>query len=395
MTFAVPLVTLVAMSFGFRLECTSSGARAGTIDTDHGAIRTPVFMPVGTQASIKATTPEKLAEPIGAQIILGNAYHLFLRPGVESIERAGGLHQFMGWERPILTDSGGYQVFSLADLRKIDDEGITFRSHIDGSLHLFTPEVVIEGEARIGADIVMSFDYCAPFPCERGEAERAVALTSDWAKRGLKPFGARFEQRGYEQVVFGIVQGSCFSDLRLRSMNELLELDFPGYAIGGLSVGEAKDQMWEITELVSGGLPADRPRYLMGVGTPLDLVEGVARGVDMFDCVLPTRNARNGTVFTQKGTMVLKNSAFTDDFSPIDDECRCDTCRSYSRAYLRHLFAANEILGPVLATHHSLYFYCDLMRRMRAAIEADQFESWRSQFVEQYTSGEHRIARSQ
>jgi queuine tRNA-ribosyltransferase len=395
MIFAVWPVTLVAMPFGFRLECTSGGARAGRISTDHGAIRTPVFMPVGTQASVKATTPEKLAEQIGAQIILGNAYHLFLRPGVESIERAGGLHRFMGWEGPILTDSGGYQVYSLADLRRIDDDGITFRSHVDGSLHLFTPEVVIEAEAKIGADIIMSFDYCAPFPCERDEAERAVKLTTEWAKRGLEPFGARFERNGYERVIFGIVQGSCFTDLRRRSMSELLELDFPGYAIGGLSVGEKKEQMWELTELVSDELPVDRPRYLMGVGTPLDLVDGVARGVDMFDCVLPTRNARNGTVFTRKGMMVLKNSAFADDFSPIDEECRCDTCRHHSRAYLRHLFAAGEILGPVLATHHSLYFYCDLMRKMRAAIEADQFESWRSGFVEQYTSGEHRIAKSQ
>jgi queuine tRNA-ribosyltransferase len=380
------------MPFGFRLECTSAGARAGVISTDHGAIRTPVFMPVGTQATVKSTTPEKLYDPIDAQIILGNAYHLFLRPGVGLVERAGGLHRFMDWDRPILTDSGGYQVYSLFDLRKIDDEGIAFRSHVDGSLHFFTPEVVIDAEARIGADIVMSFDYCAPFPCERTEAQRAVELTTDWAKRGLKPFGARFSRSGHEQVIFGIVQGSCFAELRRRSMNELVELDFPGYAIGGLSVGEKKDQMWEITELVAGGLPVDKPRYLMGVGTPLDLVNGVARGVDMFDCVLPTRNARNGTVFTRKGKMVLKNAAFTEDFEPIDDECGCDTCRHYSRAYLRHLFAVGEILGPVLATHHSLYFYCDLMRRMREAIEADRFESWRAEFAELYTSGEHRTA---
>jgi queuine tRNA-ribosyltransferase len=380
------------MPFGFRLECTSAGARAGVISTDHGAIRTPVFMPVGTQATVKSTTPEKLRDPIDAQIILGNAYHLFLRPGVELIERAGGLHRFMDWDRPILTDSGGYQVYSLSDLRKIDDEGITFRSHIEGSLHLFTPEVVIDAEAKIGADIVMSFDYCAPFPCERAEAERAVELTTNWARRGLEPLGALFNRSGHEQAVFGIVQGSCFPDLRRRSMNELLELDFPGYAIGGLSVGEKKEQMWEITELVAGGLPDDKPRYLMGVGTPMDLVNGVARGVDMFDCVLPTRNARNGTVFTRKGKMVLKNAAFTDDFSPIDEECGCDTCRNHSRAYLRHLFAAGEILGPVLATHHSLYFYCDLVRSMRKAIEADRFESWRADFAELYSSGEHRAA---
>ena len=385
------------MPFGFRLECTSGGARAGVIHTDHGSITTPVFMPVGTQGTVKATTSEKLKDPIGAQIILGNAYHLFLRPGVALVERAGGLHRFIEWDRPILTDSGGYQVYSLADMRRIDDDGISFRSHIDGSLHLFTPEVVIEAQAKIGADIIMSFDYCAPFPCERAEAERAVELTTDWAKRGLSPFGSRFTNRDneYEQVVFGIVQGSCYPDLRRRSMEALLELDFPGYAVGGLSVGEAKDQMWEITELVTGGLPQNRPRYLMGVGTPMDLVDGVACGIDMFDCVMPTRNARNGTVFTRKGKMVLKNTAFTDDFLPIDEECGCDTCRDHSRAYIRHLFAAGEILGPVLATHHSLYFYCDLMRRMRAAIEADRFEAWRAEFTEQYNSGEHRVARNQ
>jgi len=385
------------MPFGFCLECTSGGARAGVIHTDHGSITTPVFMPVGTQGTVKATTSEKLKDPIGAQIILGNAYHLFLRPGVALVKRAGGLHRFIEWDRPILTDSGGYQVYSLADMRRIDDDGISFRSHIDGSLHLFTPEVVIEAQAKIGADIIMSFDYCAPFPCERAEAERAVELTTDWAKRGLSPYGSRFTNRDneHEQVVFGIVQGSCYPDLRRRSMEALLELDFPGYAVGGLSVGEAKDQMWEITELVAGGLPQNRPRYLMGVGTPMDLVDGVACGIDMFDCVMPTRNARNGTVFTRKGKMVLKNMAFTDDFLPIDEECGCDTCRDHSRAYIRHLFAAGEILGPVLATHHSLYFYCDLMRRMRAAIEADRFEAWRAEFTEQYNSGEHRVARNQ
>jgi queuine tRNA-ribosyltransferase len=392
MTIAGWPAKLVAMPFGFRLECTSGGARAGTISTDHGAIRTPVFMPVGTQATVKSITPDKLVDPVGAQIILGNAYHLVLRPGTDLIEAAGGLHRFMNWSQPILTDSGGFQVYSLADLRKIGDDGISFRSHIDGALHMFTPETVIEAQAEIGADIVMSFDYCAPFPCERGEAERAVELTTDWAKRGRAVFGSRFDRNGYQQAVFGIVQGSCFDDLRLRSSAELLELDFPGYAIGGLSVGEAKEQMRDITALVTEELPEDKPRYLMGVGTPLDLVDGVARGVDMFDCVMPTRNARNGTVFTSRGKMVLKNAAFTGDFLPIDEECGCDTCRHYSRSYLRHLFAAGEILGPVLATQHSLYFYCQTMRDMRAAIEANQFESWRKEFVVRYESGEHRVA---
>ena len=351
-------------------------------------------MPVGTQGTVKATTTAMLRDVIGAQIVLGNAYHLFLRPGVALIEKAGGLHRFIHWDRPILTDSGGFQVFSLADLRKITSEGITFRSHIDGSEHLFTPEVVIDAEARIGADIVMSFDYCTSFPCGRDEAEKAVELTTLWARRGLEPLGARFDVNGYEQVIFGIVQGSSYPDLRKRSAAELMELDFPGYAVGGLSTGETKDTTWEITELVTGELPEGKPRYLMGVGTPLDLVEGVARGIDMFDCVMPTRNGRNGTVFTRAGKLVLKNAVHAEDFGPIDETCGCDTCRSYSRAYLRHLFMAGEILGPMLATHHSLYFYCDLMRKMRAAIEADRFENWRADFVEAYTSGETRRAQS-
>jgi queuine tRNA-ribosyltransferase len=382
------------MPFGFRLEHTSSGARAGTISTDHGNIETPVFMPVGTQGTVKATTTAMLQDVIGAQIVLGNAYHLFLRPGVELIEKAGGLHRFINWDRPILTDSGGFQVFSLADLRKISSEGITFRSHVDGSEHLFTPEVVIDAEARIGADVLMSFDYCTSFPCSRDEAEKAVELTTLWAGRGLDRYGARFDVNGYEQVVFGIVQGSSYPDLRKRSAAELLEMDFPGYAVGGLSTGETKVQTWEITELVTGELPADKPRYLMGVGTPLDLIDGVARGIDMFDCVMPTRNGRNGTVFTRQGRLVLKNAVHAEDFRPIDESCGCDTCQSYSRAYLRHLFMAGEILGPMLATHHSLYFYCDLMRKMRAAIEADRFEKWRAEFVEAYTSGETKRAQS-
>jgi queuine tRNA-ribosyltransferase len=376
------------MPFGFELEHTSGPARAGRLRTDHSVIETPVFMPVGTQATVKAALPSALRDDIGARIILGNAYHLFLRPGVDLIETAGGLHGFMGWDRSILTDSGGYQVFSLADLRKVDTDGITFRSHIDGSLHLFTPEKVIEVQARIGADIIMSFDYCTALPCERAEAELAVELTTAWARRGLAVRGPRFSHYDHEQVVFGIVQGSSYADLRRRSMGELLEMEFPGYAVGGLSVGESKEQTWEMTEIVTGGLPVDRPRYLMGVGTPLDLVDGVARGIDMFDCVLPTRNGRNGTVFTNDGKMVLKNARYANDFRPIDEECGCDTCRSFTRAYIRHLFVAGEILGPVLATHHSLYYYCETMRRMREAIARDEFETWRRAFAERYNAGE-------
>ncbi len=396
MAITGPAWYIVAMPFGFELETTSGPARAGRLTTDHGEVPTPVFMPVGTQATVKAILPSALRDDIDARIILGNAYHLFLRPGVDRIEEAGGLHRFMAWDRPILTDSGGYQVFSLADMRKVGDDGITFRSHIDGSLQLFTPEVVIEAEARIGADIVMSFDYCTALPCERKEAERAVELTTDWARRGLEVRGPRFRHYDHEQVIFGIVQGSSYADLRRRSLAELLELDFPGYAVGGLSVGESKEQTWEMAEIVTEGLPEDRPRYLMGVGTPVDLVDGVARGIDMFDCVMPTRNGRNGTVFTGDGKMVLKNACHAADFRPIDEACGCDTCRNFSRAYIRHLFAAGEILGPVLATHHNLYFYCDTMTRMRAAIERDEFGPWRREFTDRYAAGEaERIARSQ
>ncbi len=381
------------MSFGFRLEKSLGNARAGLLSTDHGDVRTPVFMPVGTQAAVKGASPDVL-ERIGAEMILANAYHLFLRPTVEVIEGAGGLHRFMSWNRPILTDSGGFQVFSLADLREVNEEGVVFRSHIDGSLHLFTPEIVVEAQARLGADILMSFDYCAPFPCDRGEADRAVSLTTRWAERGAALRGTHFNRNGREQVLFGIVQGSVFGDLRKRSRDELLELDFPGYALGGLSVGEEKDQTWEMTECVIERLPEDRPRYLMGIGTPIDIIEGVSRGSDMFDCVLPTRNARNGTVFTRAGKLVLKNAAHARDDNPVDVNCECHTCRNFSRAYLRHLFVAGEIMGPILATCHSLHFYCELMRDIRLAIMNERFPEWRRDFIECYSSGPVREERS-
>ena len=374
------------MSIFFALQHTTGKARAGLLSTDHGEVKTPVFMPVGTQAAVKAVTPQMLRE-IGAQIILANTYHLVLRPGSDLISEMGGLHRFMGWDKPILTDSGGFQVLSLSDLREITSEGITFRSHIDGSLYLFTPESAIEDQARLGADFVMSFDYCTGYPCDRTEAERAVSLTTRWAERGAGVFGTRFEMDGYERVVFGIVQGATYPDLRDRSRDELLDFDFPGYAIGGLSVGEEQMRTWDLAERVAEGLPADRPRYLMGMGTPLDLVEGVSRGIDMFDCVMPTRNARNGTIFTRHGKMVLKNAVHARDSSPIDEECGCYTCRNFSRAYLRHLFQAGEILGPTLATCHSLYYYSELMREIREAIERDRFLAWRGEFVDRYVSG--------
>jgi queuine tRNA-ribosyltransferase len=311
-----------------------------------------------------------------------------LRPGVELVERAGGLHKFMGWEGAILTDSGGYQVFSLASLRRVGGDGVKFRSHIDGSLHIFTPELVMDAQARIGADILMSFDYFGAIPCTRADAERSVELTTAWARRGRMVHGARFNRSGYEQVVFGIVQGAEYADLRARSLEEIAALDFPGYAIGGLSVGEDKGLTRDLTEQVASGLPADRPRYLMGMGTPVDLVEGVARGVDMFDCVLPTRNARNGTVFTRDGRVVLRNAVHQGDFGPLDAECGCGTCRRTTRAYLRHLFLSGEMLGPMLATRHNLHFYADVMREARAAIVRGEFASWRASFVERFERGD-------
>jgi queuine tRNA-ribosyltransferase len=374
------------MAISFELQRTSGKARAGVLHTGHGDVRTPVFMPVGTQGAVKALTPSMLEE-IGAQIILANTYHLVLRPGSKTVAELGGLHRFMSWDRPILTDSGGFQIMSLADLRKVTSEGISFRSHIDGALHLFTPESAIEDQAALGADIIMAFDYCTGYPCDRAEAERAVALTTDWAARSASVYGTRFEMNGYERAIFGIVQGSTYPDLRERSRREILGIDFPGYAIGGLSVGEDRESTWEIAELAAEGLPPERPRYLMGMGSPLDLVEGVSRGVDMFDCVMPTRNARNGTVFTRYGKLVLKNSVHTRASGPIDEGCACYTCRHFSRAYLRHLFNSGEILGPVLATLHSLHYYIELTREMRSAVERDEFSRWRAGFTDQFRSG--------
>jgi queuine tRNA-ribosyltransferase len=375
------------MPFAFHLEARSERARAGRVVTDHGEFPTPVFMPVGTQATVKGVTNDDIAAT-GARILLGNTYHLCMRPGVELIERAGGLHRFMGWDGAILTDSGGYQVFSLASLRRLGDDGVRFRSHVDGSLHMFTPESVMAAQARIGADILMSFDYFGGIPCPRPDAEHSVALTTAWARRGRDVNGARFNKNGWEQVVFGIVQGAEFEDLRRRSAAELVDLDFPGYAIGGLAVGEDKDLTRDITELAASLLPEEKPRYLMGMGTPLDLVEAVARGVDMFDCVLPTRNGRTGTVFTRDGRVVLKNAVNQDDFTPLDAECNCATCRSHTRAYLRHLFIAGEMLGPMLATRHNLHFFADVMREARRSIVDGTFATWRAAFVDRYSRGE-------
>lgn len=353
-------------------------ARLGILHTPHGDIETPVFMPVGTQATVKSMTPEELKE-IGAKIILSNTYHLYLRPGHKIIERAGGLHKFMNWDRTILTDSGGFQVFSLGPLRRITEEGVEFRSHIDGSKHFLTPEKVIEIENSLGADIIMSFDECAPYPAEYDYVKKSMDMTIRWAKRG------KIAHKNTErQALFGIVQGGTYDDLRRECTKQLVDMDFPGYSIGGLSVGEPKDLMYHVLDVTTDLLPHDKPRYLMGVGSPDDLIEGVIRGVDMFDCVLPTRIARNGTVLTSKGKLVIRNAPYAEEFLPIDDECDCYTCKNYSRAYIRHLFKANEILAARLATIHNLRFLIKLMENIREAIRQDRLLEFKSQFYKKY-----------
>ncbi len=376
------------MSFGFELSGTETGgARVGRVTTDHGIIETPAFMPVGTQATVKSLAPADL-KSAGAQIILSNTYHLHLRPGEKLIKEAGGIHRFMSWSGPVLTDSGGYQVFSLADLRKISDDGVSFRSHIDGSQRHLTPERVVDIQLDIGSDIMMVLDHCAEYPCSYETALEAAVRTTQWAERSLAPYGPRVTRDGYERVLFAIVQGNVFEDLRERSARELVALDFPGYAIGGLSVGESKEDLYGMAGLTAKLLPEEKPRYLMGVGFPEDLVEAVARGIDMFDCVMPTRNARNGTVFTSRGRVILKNASNRRDFGPLDPDCDCDTCRNYSRAYLRHLFMAGEMLGPRLATVHSIRFYLHLMEEMRQVIREDLFSQWRKEFYKKYADSD-------
>ena len=333
-------------------------------------------MPVGTQGSVKAIEPRELRE-VGAQIILGNTYHLYLRPGVELIEKTGGLHGFVGWNGPMLTDSGGYQVFSLSDLRGIDPDGVHFKSHHDGSVHRFTPESVVDIQRSLGSDIMMVLDECPPYPCDEEYAERSNQLTLKWAARCLDRFSATTAKYGAGQSLFAIVQGSVYGRIREMSARALVSLDFDGYAIGGLSVGEPVSDMYAMTELCAALLPAQKPRYLMGVGTPENLLESIARGIDMFDCVLPTRNGRNAMVFTRRGRLNLRNAKFTDDLAPVDPECGCYACRNFSRAYLRHLFKAREILGLQLATIHNLSFYLWLMNAARDAILGDRFGAWK------------------
>jgi queuine tRNA-ribosyltransferase len=355
-------------------------ARTGILETGHGPVETPVFLPVGTQATVKTLSSGDL-EDLGATFLLGNTYHLYLRPGVEVIGEAGGLHEFMAWKKALFTDSGGYQVMSLARLNRIGEEGVTFRSHLDGSLHEMTPEGAVEIQVTLGSDVVVALDECVPYPCGRGYAEEAVARTTSWARRSRRVRGSAWDRDGRRQLLFGVVQGSVYPDLRRRSARELAELDFAGYAVGGLSVGEPGSVMEEMTGISLEELPEDRPRHLLGVGTPADLVRSVALGVDQFDCVLPTRNARNGSAFTEGGRLSLKNARFVRDPRPLDDTCACPTCRTYSRRYLSHLVRAKEILGLRLLTVHNLHFYLDLMRRMREAVRAGRFASWSREFL--------------
>ena len=370
------------MRFEKIAEDSASSARCGLIYTDHGVIETPIFMPVGTVGSVKAVYHRDLREDIEAQIILGNTYHLYLRPGVDIIKRAGGLHKFISWERPILTDSGGYQVFSLADNRKLTEEGCTFRSHIDGSKHLFTSENVVEIQRIIGADIIMALDECPPGDSTYDYAKKSLTLTQKWLERGAKHFDATEGLYGYSQTFFPIVQGCIYPDLRREAAEHAVSLDREGYAIGGLSVGEPAEVMYQMLEILNPILPKDRPRYLMGVGTPADILEGIARGIDMFDCVMPTRNARNGMLFTGNGIINIKNKKWADDFSPIDPDGTSFVDKVYSKAYLRHLFMSGEILGAQIASEHNLAFYLSLVKEARKRIVAGDFATWKRSVVE-------------
>ncbi len=360
----------------FSLVAQDGNARSGVIETEHGFVETPMFMPVGTQGTVKAIEHRELHE-VGAQIILGNTYHLYLRPGVEILRSAGGLHRFMNWRRPILTDSGGYQVFSLSEMRTIEEEGVRFRSHLDGSEHLFTPESVVQVQRAIGSDITMVLDECTPYPCDEAYASTSNLLTLQWAERSKEEFDRTTGIYGFTQAQFGIVQGSVFPAIREQSALALAKLEFDGYAIGGLAVGEPAETMYAMTELATLLLPETKPRYLMGVGTPENLLESIARGVDMFDCVLPTRNARNGMLFTANGSLNTRNAVHKDRFVPVDEGCSCYTCRNFDVAYLRHLFIAKEILALQLATIHNIAFYLWLMREARAAIREKRFTAWK------------------
>ncbi|MCA1021707.1 tRNA guanosine(34) transglycosylase Tgt [Halobacillus litoralis] len=368
----------MAITYELIKTCKQTGARLGKVHTPHGSFETPMFMPVGTLATVKTMSPEEL-ERMGAQIILSNTYHLWLRPGEDIVEEAGGLHKFMNWNGSILTDSGGFQVFSLSDLRQIEEEGVHFRNHISGEKLFLSPEKAMHIQNSLGADIMMAFDECPPYPAEHKYMKDSVERTSRWAERCLEA-----HQRPHDQGLFGIIQGGEYEDLRQQSARDLTSMDFPGYAIGGLSVGEPKDVMNRVLDFTTPLLPDQKPRYLMGVGSPDSLIDGSIRGIDMFDCVLPTRIARNGTLMTSQGRLVVRNAKYARDFRPIDENCDCHTCRNYSRAYIRHLVKSNETFGFRLTTYHNLYFLLNLMRQVREAIREDRLGDFREEFFEQY-----------
>ena len=386
-----PPAKLVAMAFRFELrKKDKSGARLGRLHTPHGIVDTPAFMPVGTQGTVKGLTQYALEE-LGVQILLGNTYHLYLRPGHERIRQLGGLHGFMAWPRAILTDSGGFQVFSLSELRKVTDDGVKFRSHLDGSEHFLSPEKALEIQTALGSDIMMVLDECIEYPASHEQACKAAARTFDWARRARTAFAAQASEReaagSLTQALFGIVQGGAYPDLRRESSEQLIGLDFDGYAVGGLAVGEPHELTCEMTAAATALLPVEKPRYLMGVGKPEDIPDYVRLGIDMMDCVLPTRSARHGCIYTSAGRLLIRNAKHADDSRPVDEECSCAVCKRHSRAYLRHLFMANEILGSVLATHHNIHFYLDLMRRIRQAIEFGDLDLLASEMKSRLVAG--------
>lgn len=369
------------MKFTLQAQDKLSQARAGVLETAHGKIETPIFMPVGTAGTVKAVHQHELVNDIQAQIILGNTYHLYLRPGLDVLNKAGGLHKFNGWDKPILTDSGGYQVYSLTEVRKIREEGVTFRSHVDGSKHLFTPENVMDTQRIIGADIIMAFDECTPYPCDYNYARRSLDMTHRWLKRCCDRFDSTDPLYGYDQTLFPIVQGSVYKDLREKSAEVIASFEREGNAIGGLSVGEPAEEMYAMTEVVTNILPKDKPRYLMGVGTPINILENIALGIDMFDCVMPTRNARNGMLFTRNGIINIKNEKWKDDFSPIEAESDLMMDQVYTKAYLRHLIRSQEILGAQIASLHNLHFYLWLVKQAREKIVEGTFYEWKEKMV--------------
>jgi queuine tRNA-ribosyltransferase len=366
-------------------EDKNSKARAGWFETEHGKVETPIFMPVGTQGTVKAVNQSYLKNDIKAQIVLSNTYHLYLRPGTDVLEKAGGLHNFMNWHNPILTDSGGYQVFSLSELRKLKPDGVEFRSHLDGSKHFFTPEKVIGIQRSIGSDIMMVLDECTSHPCEYDYAKKSTKLTSDWAILNKEAFENSNPLYGKKQFLFGIIQGSVYKDLREISAKDLIKINFDGYAIGGLAVGEPAEIMYEMVDFTTDFMPHDRPRYLMGVGRPENILEAIERGIDMFDCVMPTRNARNANLFTSAGILSMRNAKYKDDFSKIDEECGCYSCSNYSKAYLRHLFIAKEVLALELASIHNLHFYLELVREARKKIIDGMFKEWKKETIKKVT----------